>query len=214
MQTTQLQRAAWRGDLITVRRLLDRGVSVDERGVAGMTPLMFAAKEGRVAIVRRLIAAGADVRARAAKTAIFAGLYPVHFAVSAAQLPARTIERTLAALLQSGADVNVKDADGWTPLHYVAARPRPRRRVLSALLRAGGDPNALAREGTPLTVLCRLANPRTSWWVAAAEMLVEGGADSEIENRPLHEESPRSLAVAAWNDRLLRILSALPANER
>ena len=205
MRVTRLQKAASRGDLAAVRRLLADGVGVDAPGDVGLTALMLAAKGAHVLVVRALLAAGADVHERATDSASgFAGLTPVHFAVGAVGVRAPAMDRTLAALIRVGADVNAKDRDGWTPLHYAASLAR--HRLVTTLLAAGANPNARAREGTPLTVLCRAANPRASSWVGVATALVRAGADMTITNRPLCDESPISIAAAAWNTRLLRIL--------
>lgn len=166
---------------------------------------MFAAKSSSASIAGVLLGAGAKVHLRATNNATgFAGLYPIHFAVAAVGVRGRAMEATLAALIRAGADVNVKDHDGWTPLHYAVVPPRGR--VVSTLLAAGSAPNAMSPEGTPLTVLCRLANPRKSTWIGVATALRQAGADAFLTNRRSSEESPFSIAVAAWNDRLRRIL--------
>ena len=60
-----LRDAARAGDLATVTRLLDAGVPVDAKAPRhGQTPLLFAAGEGRLDVVRLLVERGADVNAR------------------------------------------------------------------------------------------------------------------------------------------------------
>src|SRR5262245_29004106 len=46
-----------------VEAILKKGVPVDQRTVNGMTPLMIAARDGKVATLKLLIAKGADVHA-------------------------------------------------------------------------------------------------------------------------------------------------------
>ena len=62
---TPLILASFRGDLSSVRGLLDSGADVDARDGDGMTALMFAAHGGHLAIVRELLLRGANVYARA-----------------------------------------------------------------------------------------------------------------------------------------------------
>lgn len=57
-------------------------------------------------------------------------------------------------LISHGADVNLKDDVGWTPLHYAARQGN--QTSLKILIEAGADVNATARDGkTPLDVSCR-----------------------------------------------------------
>ena len=42
--------------------LIDRGADIHARSNAGTTPLLFAVRRGSMAIVRALVAAGADVK--------------------------------------------------------------------------------------------------------------------------------------------------------
>ena len=58
-------------------------------------------------------------------------------------------------LLKAGADVNAKDTNGWTPLHW-AARNNRSPAVLEVLLKAVADPRAIDNEGkTPHAVAKR-----------------------------------------------------------
>jgi ankyrin repeat protein len=60
---TPLHRAAFSGDVETVKLLIDRGTDVNARG-AGMTPLFGAVNANRAAVVDLLLAHGADATAK------------------------------------------------------------------------------------------------------------------------------------------------------
>jgi uncharacterized protein len=77
----------------------------------GFTALHFAAREGEVEAVRQLVAAGADIDARAAdgKSALALAIYNGHY--DAAEL-----------LIEAGADVNAADAERFTPLFWAVDR--------------------------------------------------------------------------------------------
>src|SRR5688572_25426508 len=59
-----LHEAARKGDLATVRALLDKGVKPDSPGRHGLTPLGVAASTGNFDVVRLLVERGANVNAR------------------------------------------------------------------------------------------------------------------------------------------------------
>ena len=56
--------AAGKGDPVLIEGLLERGAEVERASDAGNTPLMIAAARGHIKIVKRLLAAGADVAHR------------------------------------------------------------------------------------------------------------------------------------------------------
>lgn len=60
---TPLGLAIVKGDLATVKKLLEYGASVDEK-CNGLTPLMLAARYNNVEIAKLLLAKGANVKAK------------------------------------------------------------------------------------------------------------------------------------------------------
>jgi ankyrin repeat protein len=77
---------------------------------------------------------------------------------------------SLRALLDRGADVNVRQADGMTALHWAAYQDD--LGSVEMLVRAGADVNATNRYGvTPLSMACTNGNG------AMAEFLIQAGAD-------------------------------------
>jgi ankyrin repeat protein len=87
--------------------------------------LYRAARDGRVADIERLVAAGADVEALADDWT------PLQRAASRGHVDA------IAALLAAGARVNARSSDGWTPLMWAASNGRPD--AVAALLAAGAE---------------------------------------------------------------------------
>jgi ankyrin repeat protein len=129
----------------------------------GRTQLWWAARDGRIADVERLLAEGADpnavdidaeaplhAAARWGHTAVVEtlltqgadpgmsalyGMTPLHIAVEEARLGVTR------ALLNGGSDVNARDMFGASPLHQAAAHGN--YELASLLLAHGADPRAL-----------------------------------------------------------------------
>ena len=101
------------GDIAGVQAELDKGVDVNKKDKAEMTPLHPAAANGHKEIAELLIAAGADVNAKDRW-----GMTPLHWA-------ARKGRKEVAELLLTkGADVNAKANDGTTPLDWAIQKSR------------------------------------------------------------------------------------------
>jgi ankyrin repeat protein len=167
---------------------------VEEFASGWLTPLILAAREGDVDLVRLLVDAGADVNAVAGdgKTALALAIFNGNY--EAASL-----------LVDRKADVNKADAQRFTPLFWavdrrnmetapnfpwmVTADPLP---LIRKLLDAGANPNALVnntprarmREGSPrivfATALMRAAFAADSELV---KLLLARGADPSVVSR-------------------------------
>lgn len=116
--TTPLSRAIQNSDTEVVKLLLEEDANVDCKDAKGRTPLWWAAFHGRDGnwdvLLRLLISRAVDLDARdedMGRTALsFAAAY------------GRTDVARL--LIEKGADVNAKDAEGWTPLKWAEMERR------------------------------------------------------------------------------------------
>ncbi|MDO5971626.1 ankyrin repeat domain-containing protein [Flavivirga aquimarina] len=79
-----------KGDLETVKKLINRGADVNEMS-NGMTPVMYAAKFNRVDILKLLIAKGANLKARSAKKMTALKYAELHGAKEAAAIIKKAI---------------------------------------------------------------------------------------------------------------------------
>jgi ankyrin repeat protein len=103
-QATALCAATVRGHLEAVRLLLDAGADPDRVDAGGGTPLMAAARVGRLALLRLLLARDAAVDAVEPATGATAFIYTcLHNQSACAE-----------ALVRAGCDRGIKDKAGWT----------------------------------------------------------------------------------------------------
>jgi len=166
---------------------------VEEFASGWLTPLMFAAREGDVASARLLVTAGADVNAIAGDgkdalgLAVFNGNYDV-----------------ASLLVDSRANLNRADAQGFTPLFWavdrrnmetapnfpwmVTADPLP---LIKKLLDGGANPNALVnntprarmRAGSPRIVFATaLMRAAFSGDLELCRLLLAHGADPAVKS--------------------------------
>lgn len=104
-----LMRAARKGQIATVRALLDGGTDVNAKDEFGQTALMTAVANNHVEVVQLLLNRGAEVNARNNN-----GETPLILAAREGNL------LTVQGLLNKGADVKAADVAGDTPLMYAA----------------------------------------------------------------------------------------------
>ncbi|HEY7170346.1 MAG TPA: ankyrin repeat domain-containing protein [Vicinamibacterales bacterium] len=127
---TPLMTASRTGNLEAVKSLLAHGAEVNAKEpVEGQTALMWAISERHADVVRVLVEAGADARARAVS-----GFTPLLFAARAGDLDSTRL------LLDAGADVNEASSDGTGAL--LVATVRGHAKLAIFLLDRGADPNA------------------------------------------------------------------------
>jgi hypothetical protein len=149
---------------------------------AGDTALHFAAAAYRAEMARKLVAAGANVRARNRR-----GDEPLHSAACGApgsrnwNPMAQT--STIVRLVESGADPNATNMDGATPLHK-AVRTRCAMAVRT-LLDCGADPRQPNKSGSTPMLLARQNTGRGGSGS-------EGAKAQQREIQQMLEEAPKT----------------------
>jgi ankyrin repeat protein len=171
-----------------VQTLIGRGADVNARSAGGFTPLMFAAQQSSLEAAQALLAAGAriDDRAPDGSSPLLLSLSGTH-PVGAANVTLDRSDGLPLLLLSKGANPNLADADGYTPLHWAAERGR--LALVKALLAAGANPNARVSKDPPppsgsFTFSTKGLAQATPFWLATRERhidvlraLAAGGAD-------------------------------------
>ena len=145
----------------------DRGRREPQQG--GMTPLLYAARNGHVEVAKLLLAAGADLNAREAND-----IWPLFSAVSNNQIPMAEFLLQQKGVLINGQDwygrspiwdaVNVRNlyVNGTTLVNGIDRAPV--LQLIEHLLAAGADPNVRTKE-TPPTRNHILPGTGTLEWV-------------------------------------------------
>jgi ankyrin repeat protein len=223
----RLHSAIESGSENVVRSLLAMGADVEERDGEGKTPLAHAVLGNREAIVKLLLEKGADFQVLTQLRSTINVKGRLHSAIESGnenvvrwllELGADLEERMsfgnfnmtpllfaaykgklaiVKLLLEKGADVNARDREGWTVLHFAADEGDAG--MLQFLLDNGVlhliDVSDEDRD-TPLHI--------AAWWdrLAVAQMLVERGARVNPKNdkgmTPYQEAQSRSPAVAKY----------------
>jgi len=119
---------AEQGDRAAALRLLSKGASPNVAGPDGTTPIMWAASNDDVELVRALIKAGADVKVKN------------QLGTSRCRGRHHRLRAIIEALLKAGADANSRNPEGETPLMAVARSGNVD--AAKRLLAAGADVNA------------------------------------------------------------------------
>jgi ankyrin repeat protein len=133
---TPLEKAVMAGSPERLKEALAQGGGPDALDRRGLTPMIWAARNGRLDAVRQLAAAGADPDRR---DEAVNGWTPLLHAVHKDQAGA------VRALLAAGAAVDRPNPKGLTPLMLAAAQGNAE--TTAALLAAGADPRAQQEGG-------------------------------------------------------------------
>jgi len=134
-----IHRSVDRNDVAGVREEVAGGVSVESTDYRDKTPLLLAAEQGHMEIVRYLVEeAEADVNATMPESR--GEVTALRYAISNEDY------EMVRYLVQNGADVNMANDAGWTPI-MTAARTG-NREIIGYLLDEGADLSARTDDGT------------------------------------------------------------------
>ena len=155
-----IHRAARKGDVAALRRILAGGVSPEVLDGHGHTPLLNLCRaegnvdEGdRVACFELLREAGANLEAKAGGDPF--GSAAIHHASNTGS------PVVLSLLLEAGVNVNVTNDGGYTPLHWAARGGLRRTECVELLLKAGAAVNVVSTGGfTPFDIALDNGNRR------------------------------------------------------
>ena len=155
--------------------------------------MMIASTLSDLRLLRALISKGVDVNA------FYAGLNPL---LTATRDSWHGRSEAVTMLLTNGANTQVADAEGNTPLHH--AMRSTDAAVAALLLDAGADKEAVNKESyTPLALACQAANWRVARYMLERKAKVEpelaepvliaasGAEDDEIGVRLLHKHKAK-----------------------
>ena len=175
--------AAERGDRAAALRLIAQGADPNAAGPDGTTPVMWAAANDDVELVRALIEAGARVGAK--------NQFGTSAITEAAIIGSAPI---LDALLKAGADPNTRNPEGETPLMAVARAGKVE--AARVLVEAGADVNARETFGGQSAVMWAAAQQQAEmvkFLASKGAELDARGVVRQWERKVITEPRPKDM---------------------
>ncbi|CAM9645025.1 unnamed protein product [Ectocarpus fasciculatus] len=193
--TPALSFACERGHADVVTSLIQYGAKVDATDSDGCTALFSASQENNVAVIDKLVAAGASVNG----IVDHYGRTPLHH-VCLADCP-----EAIVSMLRHGARVDVQDDFGETPLHVASVEGCPEG--IRVLVQHGADINKVTADGrTPLSFAAE------NHWYGATKVLLDAGADVNAPASITNGSQALSLAASSGCMDTMRVLIQHGAN--
>ena len=168
MYLGSLLQAVWKGDVLAVKELLEKGVDPNGQTKLGKSPLHVAATKEETEITSLLIVSGADVNAKDQN-----GKTPLMKSVSAGR------RANAEVLLSAGAKVNAIDENGFTALMWAAMLGFPE--FVEILLETGADVSARSKDGRTAMGISQNLAENTTKLLARAFKANKGVSELQIK---------------------------------
>lgn len=163
---TPLMLSVYESDLEAVKQLLEQGADVHVENNEGETVLFGASNQDDMKILRAIIGTGVNLNYQEyyyKRTALFTPAEVGHTAA-------------LRTLLKAGADPNIKDKGGFTPLHWAAQEKQ--LRAMKTLIAFSADINSISKKGmTPLMCAANVG------FYKGVELLLSAGANFALQDK-------------------------------
>ena len=172
--------AVSKGNVYAAQKLLAAGADVNEKNKAGITPLMATVESKNPAMMKLIINKKFDMNVldRKGNTVLMAFLKKFSL----------ENEQVVAMLIDAGADVNIKDARGFSPLMYATILIDDKKmtegdNVVEMLIAAGADLSERDKVGkTAMMHLMRSRFVSVLEDISLIQMMLDAGAPTEIED--------------------------------